>query len=232
MRRISPFIVRDEWDVKRTEFEKQLSDLLGASWKITADTKLIYANVTDESYASRLGQVIVWYIEPLIQNMNKFIQNFGDDGKTELNSTVSSHTIDFGPQDSTDFSYGGLVVENDVLRLVYQAPDSFASNVDGVSSDISGALQAASLASGSGSAYDIIARNGVHKNYDPNIETVRKEIEDLTGLKGITLNANFEQNAEALSKNKEVSRYSPATALAQIVTLTHHSRHETTGTVS
>lgn len=161
--------------------------------------------MTDESYASRLGQVIVWYMEPLVKNMKEFVNKFGDDGKKEINSTVGSHTVAFGPQDSTKFSYGGLVVENNILRLVYNAPGSFASNVDDISRDVAKALQAASESSGSGSAYDIIARNGVKKDYDPKIEAVRKNIEDLTGSKGIVLNPNFERNAEALSNNKKVS---------------------------
>lgn len=137
--------------------------------------------------------------------MKKFVDKFGEDGKKELNSVVDSHSINFGPQDSTKFSYGGLVVENGVLRLVYNAPESFASNVDDVSGEIAEALKKASSCSGNGSAYDILARNGVKEKYDPKIEDVRSNIEALTGVKGIVLSPNFEKNAEALSKNKDVS---------------------------
>lgn len=198
-------IVRDEWEAKKPGFEKQLSDLLGETWTITPDTNLIYANVEDASYASRLGSVIVWYVEPLMQNMKDFVKKFGDDGKNELNSTVNSHNISFSPQDSTKFSYGGLVVENGVLRLVYNAPKSFASNVSDVSRGIAEALKTASSTSGSGSAYDIVARNGVKENYDPKIEEVRKNIETLTGARGIVLKPNFEENAKALKNDKKVS---------------------------
>lgn len=161
--------------------------------------------MTDRDYASRLGQVIVWYIEPLIQNRKKFVEKFDEDGKKELNSVVGSHTIDFGPQDSTGFSYGSFVVENNVLKLVYKAPGNFASNVDEVSTGIAEALEKALSSSGSGSTYDILARNDVRENYDPKIEEVRSNIEDLTGLKGIVLKANLEENGEALNKSKDVS---------------------------
>lgn len=179
--------------------------MLGQPWTITADANLIYANVADKDYASRLGTVISWYMEPFIKNTKKFLEKYGDDGKEELNTIVSSHSIAFGPQDSTKFSYGGLVIENDVLRIVYNAPKSFASNVDEVTAGLAEALKKASLASGSGSAYDIVARNGVKEKYDPNIEDVRKKIETLTGATGIVLNPNFEKNAEALSKDSKVS---------------------------
>lgn len=179
--------------------------MLGEAWTITADVNLIYPNVKDADYASRLGTVITWYIEPFVKNMKKFVEKYGDDGKKELNSLVSSHTVSFGPQDSTKFSYGGLVVENSVLRLVYDAPGSFASNVDDVSTGLAAALQKASESSGGASAYDIVARNGVKEKYDPKIEAVRQNIESLTGLKGIVLNPNFEANSDALSKNPKVS---------------------------
>ncbi|RMZ77742.1 hypothetical protein DV737_g4199, partial [Chaetothyriales sp. CBS 132003] len=195
--------VRDEWEAKRPGFEQELSDLLGEPWTITTNPSLIYANVEDSAYQSRIGEVISWYIERLVDNVKQFVSKFGDDGKAELNSAITQHVVDLGPQDSTSFTYGGLVVENGVLRLVYAAPRSFAANTNSVSQDIAGALKTANAASDSGKAYNLVARNGVRDNYDSKVDEVREKIAWLVGVKEIKLAPHFEENAAALSKSKD-----------------------------
>ncbi len=135
-------------------------------------------------------------------NVKQFVEKFGDDGKAEVNATVTRHIVEFGPQDSTDFTYGGLVVEDGVLRLVYNAPSCFATNVDDVSKEIADAMK---TANGPAKAYNIIARNGVKEDFDGNIDEVKEKIESFVGVKGIKLTPNFEENAKALSKHKDVS---------------------------
>ena len=195
-------LVRDNWEAKKPEFEQEISDLLGESWTITVDTALVYSNVADADYQSRLGNVLVWYFEPLVKNLKKFINSHGDDGKSELNSTANKHVISFGPQDTTSFTYCGLVVENGVVRLVYDAPGSFASNVDDGSEDFEGALKKANASSGP--AYNITARNGVKENYDPEIEEMQEKIGALLGVKDIKLTPNFEANSEVLKNDSKV----------------------------
>lgn len=165
---------------------------------------LIYTNVTDPSYQSRLGSVVTWYVEPLLQNVEKFVREYGDDGKDELNSTVTSHAVEFGPQDKTDFRYGGLYVEGGVLKMVYEAPKCFATNTSDVSLKIGEALKKASESAG-GKAFNVMARNNVKDNYESNVDEVQEELGTLLGVKDIKLTPNFEQNAEALSKHEKVS---------------------------
>ena len=206
--------------------EEKISELLGVPWTITANANLIYANADDESYKSRVGSVIMWYVvlrkpcldilpqpahskirymEPFADNLKQYIEKFGDDGKEELNSTCAQHQVEFGPQDKTTFTYGGLDIVEGVLRLVF-APSNFASNVSDVSSDISGALKNAAAASGGSSKFNIVARNSVREDYDPKIEDVQEEIGGLVGVADIKLNPNFESNAAALAKYGDKGR--------------------------
>ena len=88
----------------------------------------------------------------------------------------SRHQLELGPQDEdTTFSYGGLHIKNDVLRLVF-AEGSFASNVGDVSQGFEEALKAAGASSGSGDAFNIIARQSVRKDYDPEIGAIQTAI--------------------------------------------------------
>ena len=139
------------------------------------------------------------YIKPFCSNLESFVKSHGDDGKAELNSSCSKHQVEFGPQEDTKFSYGGLQIKDGVLRLVF-AEGSFASNVDDVSRDFQGALKTASASSGSGSAFNISARHGVRKDYEPKIGKIQEAIGALVNVPDIKLNPNFEANAEVLAK--------------------------------
>ncbi|RMZ86778.1 hypothetical protein DV736_g5994, partial [Chaetothyriales sp. CBS 134916] len=195
--------LRDKWETKKPGFEQELSDLLGEPWTITTNPNLIYANAEDPEYQNRIGEVITWYINRLVDNVRQFVGKFGDDGKADLNSTVTQHVVDLGPQDSTSFTYGGLVVEKGVLRLVYAAPRYFAANTDSVSQDIAGALKTANAASANSQAYNLVARNSVRDDYNSKVDEVREKIASLVGVKEIKLAPHFEENAEALSKSKD-----------------------------
>jgi hypothetical protein len=54
--------VRDEWESKRPEFEARISKALGEPWTVTTNPNLLYVYTEDESYKSRIGTVITWYV--------------------------------------------------------------------------------------------------------------------------------------------------------------------------
>jgi hypothetical protein len=137
-------------------------------------------------------------MDPFIDNLKKFVDKFGEDGKRELNSICSKHQLSFGPQFTTKFSYGGLVVENGVLHLVFEE-NSFATNVGDVSKDIAQALKDAPPPPGA-SAFNLVARNAVSSDYDPKVEEVRSAIAELVNMPDLRLNPNFEHNSKELAK--------------------------------
>ncbi|KEF59413.1 uncharacterized protein A1O9_04257 [Exophiala aquamarina CBS 119918] len=190
--------VRDEWESKKPEIEERISKALGETWTISVNPNLLYANTDDEGRKSNIGAVIYWYFEPFATNVESFVQSFGDDGKAELNNLVSEHRVEFVPQDETTFTYGGLQIKDGVLRLVF-ALGNLAVNVSDVSRDFTDALKKAA-ASGSGNAFNIVARNAVREDYDTNIEAIQEAIGKLVGVPDIKLNGNFEKNAAALAK--------------------------------
>lgn len=144
------------------------------------------------------------YMEPMVKNLEDFVKKFGDDGISEMNSIVSNHVIELYPQEETKFSYGGLVVKDGTLRLVF-AKGSFASNVSDVSRDFSTALNnAAQSQGGKGWRTNMKARQSVREDYDPKVEAVRKAIADLTGIADIKLNPNWEENANKLADAPKV----------------------------
>jgi hypothetical protein len=138
------------------------------------------------------------YFEPLADNVESFVNSFGDDGKAELNKLASEHRVELVPQEETSFRYGGLQIKDGVLRLVFEL-DNFAVNVSNVSREFADALKSADAA-GSGSAFNIVARNSVRDDYESKIEDVQEAIGKLLAIPDIKLNGNFENNAAVLAK--------------------------------
>lgn len=138
-------------------------------------------------------------MEPFCDNLEAFVKSYGDDGKAELNSLCSQHQLELAPQDDTKFTYGGLQIKDGRLRLVF-SEGYFASNVSDVSRDFQQAIKSAAASSGGANAFNILARNGVRNDYDPEIGAVQEAIGKLVGVPDIKLNPNFENNAAALAK--------------------------------
>jgi len=195
--------LRDNWEAKRPELESKISQLLGETWTISVNPNLLYAYAEDDSGKERLGDVIMWYMEPFVDNLSAFLKSFGEDGKSELNSYCSKHQLVFAPQDSTTFTYGGLEVRDGTLRIVF-AEHYLGSNTTDASREIGTALKDAPAPSGSTKpALNIIARNAIRDDYDPKIEAIRESIAQLVGMPNIKLNPNWDHNAAELLKHAE-----------------------------
>src|SRR5271155_3924210 len=139
------------------------------------------------------------YMDPFIDNLQRFADSFGQDGKTELNETCSEHRLTLVPQDKTNFAYGGLVIQDGVLRIVFQE-NNLGTNVSDASKDFAQALKDAPPPKNGASPFNLVARNAVRTDYDPNIEEVRSAIVGLVKMPKLELNPNFEHNAAELAK--------------------------------
>ena len=56
--------LRDNWDAKKPELEKELSDILGEPWTIEVDPLQIYAYATEGYAKESTGSMLKEYAEP------------------------------------------------------------------------------------------------------------------------------------------------------------------------
>jgi hypothetical protein len=56
------FLVRDEWENKKSDYEKRISDMLGESWKIDINLHQVYAYAKDGYAAESPGSMISAYV--------------------------------------------------------------------------------------------------------------------------------------------------------------------------
>ena len=127
-------------------------------------------------------------MEPFCDNIESLVRFYGEDGRAELNALCSQHSLEFAPQDDTSFPHGGLQIKDGVLRLVY-SKGNFGCNVSEVSQDFQETIKSA--AASGGNAFNLIARNSVRSDYDPQIDTAQEAIGKLVGVPDIKLNANL-----------------------------------------
>jgi hypothetical protein len=135
------------------------------------------------------------YFGPFVKNLTQFVEKYGADGKTELNTVVSSHKVILAVDDTGKLTYCGSDVKDGVLRLLFHAGKlgMFPSDA---SNDIVGALKAAPAPPGS---MNLATRNGIKTNYEAAVEEVRAAIAKLVGVPDLKLTPNFEYNYGALS---------------------------------
>ncbi|TKW60207.1 hypothetical protein CTA1_4783 [Colletotrichum tanaceti] len=149
------------------------------------------------------------YVSSAIYNLKTFASNYGDDGKSELNSICHARSLILDLDDrpkNERVTYCGVVVrQGGKLALVF-AEGNLGTNAD-YALDASGLLKAlndAPPAPGSDESLSFAARTSVRQEYDEKIEETRQKLADMLEKPDVVLVPNFEANfAKILEAGKK-----------------------------
>ncbi|KAM0812051.1 hypothetical protein AB5N19_14368 [Seiridium cardinale] len=195
--------LRDDWDNKKANIEKELSDVLTVPWTVEVNPNQIYA-YAGEGYAKQsLGSCIAGYINGAIYQLKYYQSSFGEEGLKELNSIAHKHVITMDVDDAKRFNYGGVDVHEGNLRILF-APDNLGVNIDYAceKETLQRALNEAPPAEGSSEPLSFATRTGIRQDYDPKIEEIREKIANLIAKSDIKLNPNFKETFFAKLKEE------------------------------
>ncbi|CAK5268831.1 unnamed protein product [Mycena citricolor] len=186
--------VRDKFDGNKADFEEQISKLLGISkFTLAYNPNLLAAYVKDLDRTS-LGNMMNEYSKGFIYLLKHFIDSYGEDGKAHFNAAVSKAELTVNVNevgDSAPTIAGD--VQDGVFRLLFH-PARVGYDITSQEEVILPAIEAAATG-----GFALEVKNSIKKFYSPGIDAVRTEIEELTGISGVILDPNFEENYEALS---------------------------------
>ncbi|KAK8045183.1 hypothetical protein PG993_005207 [Apiospora rasikravindrae] len=201
--------VRDEWDNKKLEIEKELSDILTVPWTMEVNPNQVFAYAGDGYAKESLGSCIASYFKGAIWQFKNYESTYGEEGLKELNDICHAHVLTMDVDLNKRFTYGGVDVdERGALRILF-APDNLGCNIDYcVERDtLLKALNNAPAAPGtSGSAISFSARTGIRQDYDPKIEGIRTKVAELLAWPEIQLNPNWEEVFAALKAESQVKK--------------------------
>ncbi|XWX01171.1 hypothetical protein V2A60_009197 [Cordyceps javanica] len=128
--------IRDNWESKKEENEKEISDILGEKWTIDIDPKNIYPYGTDGSYAKEsTGAMIAEYVRCAVSGLRRYIDNHGDDGKQEINKLASAHSLIMDLDTDKKISYCGCGITSSGQLAILWEDGNLASNIDEVFSE-------------------------------------------------------------------------------------------------
>ncbi|KAH0441919.1 hypothetical protein CcaCcLH18_01779 [Colletotrichum camelliae] len=200
--------IRDDWESKKEDLQKELSDVLGAEWTLNdINPNELYPYAGDGYAKQSLGSCIAQYITSAIYNLKSYTENYGEDGKNEINSICHARSLiidlDDRPKDKR-VSYCGVTVKDGKLALVF-SEGNLGTNVDYAidSQGLLKALNEAPPAPGADAAMSYAARTSVRQEYDEKIEETRKKLGEMLEKPDIVLVPNFETN---FAKIKEESK--------------------------
>ncbi|OLN94177.1 hypothetical protein CCHL11_02841 [Colletotrichum chlorophyti] len=197
--------LRDEWESKKEDLQKELSQVLGAEWTLNDINPLaLYAYAGDGYAKQSLGSCIAQYVTSAIYNLKSFASTYGEDGKSELNSICHARSLildlDDRPDKNARVTYCGVLVrEGGILALVF-SEGNLGTNAD-YAIDSRGLLKAlndAPPAPSSDAALSFAARTDVRQEYDEKIEETRSKLAEILEKPDIVLVPNFESNFDKI----------------------------------
>lgn len=186
-----------------------MNEILGADWKVVINPLAVWPYGTDDFAKERLGQCLHAYVDGAIYQLKYFAQNYGDDGKQELNNLAYKHELNMMYDDKKKYSYCGPAVIDGQLVILFSEKQlgtnaSYAFENAPLQKALNEAPAPPSV-NGAASQMSYAARTDIKKNYDPNVEDIRKKIADMVKMPDLKLEPNFESNFEMLKKNAKAA---------------------------
>ncbi|MCJ1351758.1 MAG: hypothetical protein MMC33_001742 [Icmadophila ericetorum] len=196
--------LRDNWENKKSEFEKTISELFGTAWTIEVNPFVNQAYATG-SASQEAGRILASYIEQGLPKLQDYVKKYGTDGTTELNTVASSHILTIVPDDTGKVSYNACDIKDGKLRILFHE-DQYGSWQSYAFENLSDAVDTAGTAAApqSSSTLSFDARQSIKREYEAGIAPVKARLCTLTGLADgeLTLTPNFEANYAALEEGK------------------------------
>ncbi|KAI1264389.1 hypothetical protein F5Y18DRAFT_390332 [Xylariaceae sp. FL1019] len=193
--------VRDDWDAKKEDVEKRLSEMLETPWTISVNPNQVFAYAKTDYPKQNLGKCIYEYFDGSLRRVQEYIDKYGEEGVKELNTIAHAHVMTLDVDDHKRFSYSGADIQEGQLRLLFSP--------NGLGSNISSALSMEYLLEGLNKAEDpesrpisFAARLSIREGYDSKIKEVEDKIAELLG-KPLTLVPNFESNFATLKEESQ-----------------------------
>lgn len=192
--------VRDEYETKRADFEEQISKLLGTAWKVNINPNAIWVYAEERSYGrDSLGACLASYVSDAIYNLKYFLEKHGDQGKDEINTVCSAHTLTLAFDESGKIRYCGCDVHDGNLRMLFQE-NNLGTNISHALQELEDALSAANA----NPALSYSARHSITKEWDSEAAELQKKIGVQLNNDKIIISPNFEKVYAALKDEKVV----------------------------
>jgi hypothetical protein len=94
--------VRDNYEAKKADWEKELSSLLGVEWKFDINPIALWPYLKDDSYKKDFGSNLADYAKGFVDHLRlHWLPKMGEEGKEELNSCAYAHVVTLDVDDGT-----------------------------------------------------------------------------------------------------------------------------------
>ncbi|KAH8832185.1 hypothetical protein DL96DRAFT_1678378 [Flagelloscypha sp. PMI_526] len=198
--------LRDEWEANKDGFDKKVSDLLGVDWSFDFDPLALYpyAEATDNYSKEYFGRLFKQYGEGASWQLENYVNEFGSDGKQEINTICHAHVIqlDVGEPEQINRNYLGCEVRDGKLRILFKEQQFGSNNQWALQGDtLLPALQVAAAKAPDSGAMSFFARMGVSTDYKEIADEAEKKIADLLQNPKLKYEPNFEETYNKVMDN-------------------------------
>jgi len=148
------------------------------------------------------------YVSGALESLEQFVDDYGEDGKSELNTLASSHTITMDVTSKSGISYTDCEIVGGILRILF-VKDALGHNIRDSLENLTEAINQAGISSDDASL-DFNARSSIKIDYEPKIGAVQAKFHTILATPTFDLEPNFEHNYAALlayNKNKKSPQF-------------------------
>jgi hypothetical protein len=164
---------------------------LGEKWTIDVNFNQLYAYAGDGYAKNSPGACVAAYYTEALENLERFVRDYGDDGKSDINTIANTHVLSM--EMSTEVRYCGVDLKEGKLRILYNG-NELGTNISYGFAELAKAVSESPHPT---AAMNLHARNSI-KKYEEEIAALHTEITTILAMPALVINPRFEENYAAL----------------------------------
>jgi len=195
--------IRDNYEPKRDEVAKKISETLKVDFKITIDPHATFAYADDGWAKNSHGQVLASYLDAFLSGFERMLEESPEDAVECFNEVVTKSELTLTIDETGKHSYVGCDVKDGVFRILF-GQGYMGTNISDISYyKIPQAINDAPRTSD----FPLLVRDSIRKIYDAQIGEVKDEIAKIVGSSDFTLDPNWLANYKAMKAYKDQSSW-------------------------
>ncbi|KAK7060760.1 hypothetical protein VNI00_000492 [Paramarasmius palmivorus] len=187
--------LRDNYEAKKVELEEKISEILGVTFKANLNANEIWAYNTDERQS--IGGMFYRYVDGFLSCLKRYIENFGDDGKTHFTEAVTQNELqvhvnplgDKAPTVDCEIKDGAFIILFHHEKLGY--------NQSYIYDELLKAVEKAPR-----EGLSVRAKKSIQEHYEEEIDDLRDKIAETLAMPNLVIEPSFEENFKALKAAK------------------------------
>jgi hypothetical protein len=181
--------VRDNFEAKKEDLLKELSDLLGRPYTVNFDANEVFPYTKVDGF----GKSLHGYLEGVVSGVRDLIEKYPRDGAQHFNDAVHKSEIALHVNPNGNGEVIDCEIKDGVFVILFRHDDCFGYNLGNV-----GGYMQKRIDEVPRDDFPLLVKGSLQKHYEPEFEKIKAEVAEVLAMPDVVLDSNLKECCDKL----------------------------------